>query len=330
MKSIIIVTVTLLAVVAISAAFMRKSIRDTETQPYAILKKYDAFEVRKYDAALYTSVNLNTDTYDKTSGTGFRVLAGYIFGGNEENKKIAMTSPVSMEIDDTSKMSFLVPAGLNMEDMPKPTNNDIYFEKKEAKIIEPPVGVRTEISWWKFERQQSLQQVTDDLRRLRGRQSGQHEVEEFDQFVSERQHGFHRGIHFLGIVFRRYRRRRQAVLLHLHDHRIAVVCDPHPDVRPALVDGILQHRKLAGGEACGRVAGLEIARCSPKPRFGEGRFIVDPAHELLPIFVCGLGSRKIEVDASPQKDRHTGLSVFVEFADYRQKFFLRGAAVDFR
>ena len=135
MKSIIIVTVTLLAIVAISAAFMRKSIRDTETQPYAVLKKYDAFEVRKYDSALYTSVNLNTDTYDKTSGTGFRVLAGYIFGGNEENKKIAMTSPVSMEIDDTSKMSFLVPAGLSMEDMPKPTNKDIYFEKKEAKIM---------------------------------------------------------------------------------------------------------------------------------------------------------------------------------------------------
>ncbi len=135
MKSIIIVTVTLLAIVAISAAFMRKSIRDTETQPYAVLKKYDVFEVRKYEAALYTSVNLNTDTYDKTSGTGFRVLAGYIFGGNEENKKIAMTSPVSMEIDDTSKMSFLVPAGLNMEDMPKPTNKDIYFEKKEAKIM---------------------------------------------------------------------------------------------------------------------------------------------------------------------------------------------------
>ncbi|MEY3199657.1 MAG: hypothetical protein RJA13_1615, partial [Bacteroidota bacterium] len=33
------------------------------------------------------------------------------------------------------KMSFLVPAGLSMEDMPKPTNKDIYFEKKEAKIM---------------------------------------------------------------------------------------------------------------------------------------------------------------------------------------------------
>ncbi len=135
MKSVVIITITLIAMVAISAAFMSKSIRDTETQAYKVLKKYDSFEVRKYEAALFTSVNLNTDTYDKTSGTGFRVLAGYIFGGNEENKKIAMTSPVSMELDDTSKMSFLVPAGLKMEDMPKPTNKDIYFETKEAKIM---------------------------------------------------------------------------------------------------------------------------------------------------------------------------------------------------
>ncbi len=135
MKSVVIITITLIAIVAISAAFMSKSIRDTETQAYKVLKKYDSFEVRKYEAALFTSVNLNTDTYDKTSGTGFRVLAGYIFGGNEENKKIAMTSPVSMELDDTSKMSFLVPAGLKMEDMPKPTNKDIYFETKEAKIM---------------------------------------------------------------------------------------------------------------------------------------------------------------------------------------------------
>ena len=92
MKSVVIITITLIAIVAISAAFMSKSIRDTETQAYKVLKKYDSFEVRKYEAALFTSVNLNTDTYDKTSGTGFRVLAGYIFGGNEENKKIAMTS----------------------------------------------------------------------------------------------------------------------------------------------------------------------------------------------------------------------------------------------
>ena len=116
-------------------AFISKSVRDTEQRKYQVLKSFDNFEVRKYDAALFSSVNLNADTYDKVSGTGFRTLAGYIFGGNESNEKIAMTSPVAMEIDDTSKMSFMVPAGMSMEDLPKPNNKQIYFEKQEEKIM---------------------------------------------------------------------------------------------------------------------------------------------------------------------------------------------------
>jgi len=116
-------------------AFVSKSTRDTEQHKYSVLKTFDGFEVRKYESALFSSVKLNADTYDKVSGTGFRMLAGYIFGGNETNEKIAMTSPVTMEIDDSSKMSFMVPAGIDLENLPAPNNKQIYFERKEEKIM---------------------------------------------------------------------------------------------------------------------------------------------------------------------------------------------------
>jgi hypothetical protein len=135
MRTFISVTVVLLIIVVITQAFIYRSVSKTEQHKYVVLKEFDEFEVRQYAPALFSSVKLNADSYDETANTGFRILAGYIFGGNESNEKIAMTSPVSMEIDDTSKMSFMVPAGYDETSLPKPTNSKIYFEKQDQKIM---------------------------------------------------------------------------------------------------------------------------------------------------------------------------------------------------
>ena len=73
--------------------FALKEQKNIETYPYAIDKKYDGFETRNYEASLFTSVKLSGNKYKDESGKGFSILAGYIFGGNKENEKIAMTSP---------------------------------------------------------------------------------------------------------------------------------------------------------------------------------------------------------------------------------------------
>ena len=135
MRTFISITVVLLIVVIITQAFIVRSVSKTEQHKYVVLKEYDGFEVRQYAPALFSSVKLNADSYDQTANTGFRILAGYIFGGNESNEKIAMTSPVSMEIDDTSKMSFMVPTGYDETNLPKPSNSKIYFEKQDQKIM---------------------------------------------------------------------------------------------------------------------------------------------------------------------------------------------------
>jgi hypothetical protein len=75
--------------------------RNIETYPYEVNKKYDDFEIRSYEATLFTSVKLSTNTYKEASSKGFSILAGYIFGGNEKNEKIAMTSPVAMSLEDS-------------------------------------------------------------------------------------------------------------------------------------------------------------------------------------------------------------------------------------
>ena len=98
MKITIIIILSLLAIMAIAQVFISRGTSQTEQHQYKILKTYDKFEVRKYEAALFSSVKMDKRGYKENSSEGFRILAGYIFGDNESNEKIAMTTPVAMEL----------------------------------------------------------------------------------------------------------------------------------------------------------------------------------------------------------------------------------------
>lgn len=135
MKKVIIVLSILIVLFTIMQSFIYFSTASIEKLPYKVIKEYDDFEVRKYETALFSSVVLSNSTYETTSSAGFRVLAGYIFGGNTTGEKIAMTSPVAMELGDSTKMSFMVPSGYTEETLPKPNNDKIFFEKKEGVIM---------------------------------------------------------------------------------------------------------------------------------------------------------------------------------------------------
>jgi len=112
-----------------------RSQNEIETYPYEVVKNYDDFEVRKYEASLFSSVKLSSKNYKSGSNEGFRKLAGYIFGGNDKEQKIAMTSPVAMSLDDTMTMMFMIPRNLKKEDLPKPNNSQIIFEEVPAKSV---------------------------------------------------------------------------------------------------------------------------------------------------------------------------------------------------
>ena len=98
----------------------------TETQVYKVIQTEKEFEIRYYPSATMALVTSNVKSYKELGNTGFKKLAGYIFGGNNENKQIAMTSPVHMEISDTSsRISFVMPTKFNKDNLPLPNNADI-------------------------------------------------------------------------------------------------------------------------------------------------------------------------------------------------------------
>jgi hypothetical protein len=116
-----------------------KSSHNIEEYKYVVIKEYPGFEIRKYEASLFTSVELDTDDYKQASSKGFLILGGYIFGKNESKEQISMTSPVAMILEaDETTMMFLVPKKKSKEGMPKPVNSNIKFieipEKQMAAI----------------------------------------------------------------------------------------------------------------------------------------------------------------------------------------------------
>jgi hypothetical protein len=135
MKILFVIIILVVSVVTMAQIYISKYSSRTEQHKYEVIKSYDKFEIRRYEPALFSSVILEKKGYKENSGEGFRILAGYIFGGNESNEKIAMTSPVAMELGDTSKMMFMVPESYQLENLPTPNNSKIVFEKKEEKIM---------------------------------------------------------------------------------------------------------------------------------------------------------------------------------------------------
>jgi hypothetical protein len=115
--------------------FSLKSQKNIETYPYVVNKKYDQFEIRSYKATLFTSVKLSTKKYKEASSKGFSILAGYIFGNNNRNEKIAMTSPVSMSLKDSTTMMFMVPKKYKKETLPQPNLSKIKFKEEPAKTV---------------------------------------------------------------------------------------------------------------------------------------------------------------------------------------------------
>ena len=134
MKIVISILGTLVLVFVIVQLFALKTQKDIETYPYVVVKKYDQFEIRNYESRLFTSVKLPTNRYENASSNGFSILAGYIFGNNKTNEKIAMTSPVAMSLEDSMTMMFMVPEK-NKATLPEPNSKEIKFRKEPSKTV---------------------------------------------------------------------------------------------------------------------------------------------------------------------------------------------------
>lgn len=127
-----------------------------EEPRYEVIKKEEDFEVRRYQPMIIAEV-LVTGTLSEASNKGFRQVADFIFGNNEDPvkkqaEKIAMTAPVTIEADTSSKiamtapvtlegsggswkLAFVMPSKFTMETLPKPKNPNITIKQMPAQQL---------------------------------------------------------------------------------------------------------------------------------------------------------------------------------------------------
>ncbi len=125
-----------------------------ESTEYSVLELKKNYEIRLYPAHIVAQTVV-TGSYRESLNQGFRIIAGYIFGGNTKKESIPMTSPV-VEKSSTSEsiamtspvmatiegeshtIAFGMPRSYTLETLPTPNDKRIQIvtvpEKKMAVI----------------------------------------------------------------------------------------------------------------------------------------------------------------------------------------------------
>lgn len=115
----------------------------TEEPPFTVKSAHSEFEVRDYPALVAAEVTVTGDRKDASS-KGFRLLAGYIFGGNTRKQSNAMTAPVTQASAGSEKIAmtapvlqiggngswvirFIMPRGSTLETLPRPNNPKVHL-----------------------------------------------------------------------------------------------------------------------------------------------------------------------------------------------------------
>ncbi len=142
-------------ILLLSSLFVTSNAMALELPKHRVLETVGSIELREYEPSLLAEVE-TVGERSAAIGAGFRVLAGYIFGGNQVGNKIAMTAPVTQVPEPASKqgekiamtapvtqesvgaagdsrwrVAFMMPSKFTLETLPKPNDERIKFRVSE-------------------------------------------------------------------------------------------------------------------------------------------------------------------------------------------------------
>lgn len=108
-----------------------------ERPDHTVTAEHEGFELRAYGPAIEARAPIST--YEELN-QGFRVVGGYIFGGNTneagQSEKIAMTAPVGFSAaEDQPYISFIMPAEYDMSELPAPDDARVELVEVPARTL---------------------------------------------------------------------------------------------------------------------------------------------------------------------------------------------------
>jgi hypothetical protein len=175
----------LLKIVAGLLAALASAAHATEEPRFELLQRYEDFEVRQYAPYLVAEV-LVAGPADEAGNQGFGILAGYIFGKNKGDRRLAMTAPVTQsaapaKLEMTAPVTqtaapggfavqFVMPAGFTLATLPEPLDARITLREVAGNKV---AVIRYAGSW----SQQKYGEQLEKLQRAVARQGLQTEGE---------------------------------------------------------------------------------------------------------------------------------------------------------
>ena len=112
----------------------------TEQSAYSVLSYHKGYEIRLYPSHIVAQTIVQGE-YRKALNEGFRIVAGYIFGGNVKKESISMTAPVVEQKAGTSiamtapvvasiegeshTISFGMPRSYSLDTLPLPIDSRV-------------------------------------------------------------------------------------------------------------------------------------------------------------------------------------------------------------
>jgi hypothetical protein len=129
------ISLSIVVLIGISFIVVSFTSKNIETPDYKVIKTIDEVELRLYPNMIVAKTSLADKSFDNQGSNGFRTIAGYIFGGNEKNQKIAMTAPVVMNMGDSATMYFVMPKQYKKEDLPNPSSKNVQIVEESSKTL---------------------------------------------------------------------------------------------------------------------------------------------------------------------------------------------------
>ncbi len=98
----------------------------TEEPRFTVEKDLGGIQVRRYRSRIAAETTVSADE-ESARTTGFRRLAGYIFGGNQPQVKIAMTAPVQQTGSKAGEwvIRFFMPSDRTLDSLPAPDDGAV-------------------------------------------------------------------------------------------------------------------------------------------------------------------------------------------------------------
>jgi hypothetical protein len=146
-----------------------------EEPEFEVVQRHDAVEIRQYSPYVVAEVTVPGPA-DSAGSRAFPLLAGYIFGKNKGERKMAMTAPVTQAptpvkmamtapvtqapVAEGYLVQFVLPKGVTLDTAPEPLDPRVKIREVPAHRV---AAVRFSGVWSEDNYQRHLNQLTTGL-----------------------------------------------------------------------------------------------------------------------------------------------------------------------